>query len=322
MNTQVLTPVTQAINDGVLTRRELKQLMTRSDRPALLRLVLWCLLASLTAAGIWFSLGSWWLLPAMFIHGVVLVHHFSLQHECCHYTAFRTRWLNDLVGNICGLIIMLPNRFFRYEHCDHHTYTQLKGKDTELIEMPQSWSEYFFYISSIPYWNAKLSELWRHARGQLTVEEKRFVPKPERATVILEARCMVAFYTLVIVLSVVFQSAVALWFWFLPVVLGEPVMRAIRMTEHVGRPMVSDMTTNTRSNQVSAPFRFLCWNMNYHAEHHYASSVPFHALPELNKKLAGYIHTEPGGYIGAHRDISRQLRTQNINSGTSDEHGT
>lgn len=307
MNDPVLTPITQAMQEGALTRRELKQLMRRSDKPAFVRLMLWVCIVGLTGFGIWLAKGSWLILPAMFVHGVVLVHHFSLQHECCHYTAFKTRWLNDVVGNICGLVIMLPNRFFRYEHCDHHTYTQLKGKDTELIELPDTIAGYFYYLSSIPYWKAKFSELWRHAGGQLSAEEKKFVPREERSMVVLEARLMVAFYIVVITLSMFFQSAVVIWYWFLPVVLGEPVMRAIRMTEHVGRPNVSDMKVNTRSNLVSLPMRFLCWNMNYHAEHHYASSVPFHALPKLNRKIEGYIHTQRGGYIGAHRDIISQL---------------
>ena len=93
----------------------------------------------------------------MFIQGVILVHHFSLQHECVHYTVFKTRWLNNLVGNICGFIIMLPNRHFRYEHCDHHTYTQLHGEDPELVPMPESWASYAMYLSAIPYWKTKIT---------------------------------------------------------------------------------------------------------------------------------------------------------------------
>ena len=98
-----------------------------------------------------------------------------------------------------------------------------------------------------------------------------------------------------------------IWYWFIPLVLGEPVMRFIRMTEHVGRPTVPQMSQNTRTNLVSLPWRFLGWNMNYHAEHHYVSSVPFHALPRLHEKLRDHIHVEPDGYLGAHRDILRQL---------------
>ena len=324
MTSEALTPLTQALRDGVLSRQELKALMRRSDKPAFKRLVIWCAVLALTSLLVWLSLGSWWIVPAMFIQGVVLVHHFSLQHECCHYTAFKTRWLNDLFGNLCGLIIMLPNRFFRYEHCDHHTYTQIKGQDTEMIELPASLAGYFYYISSIPYWKAKFSELWWHSRGHITPDEKRFIPREEYRTVILEARLMALFYLCVFLTCVVFQFWYPLWFWFIPVVLGEPVMRAIRMTEHVGRPMISDMKANTRSNHVSVPFQFLCWNMNFHAEHHYASSVPFHALPALNRKLSPFIYTEPRGYIGAHIDIVSQLtgRKKRIDMTTASDAST
>ncbi|MFT6304599.1 MAG: fatty acid desaturase [Granulosicoccus sp.] len=307
MNAIVLTPITQALQEGALTRQELKALMQRSNKPALLHLLLWFCVLGVTTTVVWISIGHWYLVPAMLIHGIVLVHHFSLQHECCHYTAFKTRWLNDWVGNICGLVIMLPNRFFRYEHCDHHTFTQIIGKDTEMIELPKSLLGYLLYISSYPYWQSKFSELWRHCLGRLTANDKSFVPRQEWKTVIWEARFMAAFYAIVILVTALFQFWEVLWFWFLPVVLGEPVMRAIRMTEHVGRPTVTDMKTNTRSNRVALPWRFLCWNMNYHAEHHYASSVPFHALPALSEKLEGYIYTEKQGYFGAHVDIVSQL---------------
>ena len=303
----VLTPITQALNDGKITRRELKALMARSDRPALVRLALWvCVLAG-TSSLIWAAIGSVWLVPAMFLHGVVMVHHFSLQHECCHYTAFRTRWLNDVVGNICGFIIMLPHQHFRYEHCDHHTYTQLKGDDPELIEMPTTFGGYLWYISAIPYWHNKFTELGRHIAGRLTPEEDRFVPKEVRSTIFLEARLFAGAYILIAILCSLADWWAPLVFWWGPVLLGEPVMRAIRMTEHVGRPTTRDMRENTRSNLVSWPMRFLCWNMNYHAEHHYAASVPFHALPRLHAKLDGYIFVEPHGYLGAHRDILAQV---------------
>ena len=135
---EVKTPITQAMEEGVITRKELKSLMVRSNSPAFVRLFFWICLLILTSSLIYFSYDTWLLIPAMFLQGVVIVHHFSLQHECCHYTAFKTRKLNDIFGHLCGFSIMLPNQHFRYEHCDHHTYTQLKGKDPELIELPIS----------------------------------------------------------------------------------------------------------------------------------------------------------------------------------------
>ena len=308
MPTAITTPLTQALAEQRLSREDLRALMRRSNGPAAWRLVVWVAVLAGTTAMIWAAWDSWLIWPAMFVHGVVLVHHFSLQHECVHYTVFRTRWLNDLVGNICGFIIILPHQFFRYEHCDHHTHTQIVGDDPEMVPMPQTYGQYIWYLSAIPYWRTKLTELLRHSMGRLTADERRFTPKSAEKVVFGEARLMVAFYVVVFGAMAVSGWWVPLWFWLIPLILGEPVMRFIRMTEHVGRPTVAQMSDNTRTNLVSLPWRFLSWNMNYHAEHHYVASVPFHALPKLHEKLRDHVHVEPGGYIGAHRDILAQLR--------------
>lgn len=186
--------------------------------------------------------------------------------------------------------------------------TQIRGADPELIALPRSIAGYLFYLSALPYWRSKLTEMTRHAAGRLTEAESRFVPRSAEAAVIAEARAMLLLYAAVILAMVGFDWTAPLWFWLIPLILGEPVMRFIRMTEHVGRPMVASMRVNTRTNLVSRPWRFLCWNMNYHAEHHYAASVPFHALPRLHQRLKDHIHVEPGGYLGAHRDILARIR--------------
>ena len=312
MTQGIVTPLTQALAEGKLSREELKSYMQRSDGPAFRRLVLWVLVLVTTTSLINFSWNSWLIWPAMFLQGIVLVHHFSLQHECVHYTVFRTRRYNDLAGQICGLIILLPHRFFRYEHCDHHTYTQLHGEDPEMIPLPQTLVGYFWYLSSIPYWRAKFNEVFRHARGKLNYVERRFIPKEEYLSVYWDARMMLSIYALILVGMAVTGWWGLIWYWGIPMILGEPVMRFIRMTEHVGRPTVAQMHDNTRTNIVSLPWRFLCWNMNYHAEHHYVSSVPFHALPRLHEKLKDHIYVERGGYFAAHRDILRQILARQL----------
>lgn len=303
-----ITPMTQAMANGAsVSRRDLKALMKRSDRPGLVRLFWWCVTLTVTAALVWASGNNPWLLiPAMFIHGIVVVHHFALQHECSHYTAFRSVWICNLLAHICGFILVIPPRFFRYEHCDHHTYTNLHGRDPEMIELPVSFRTYLLYVSSIPYWYSQFEGLLRRAAGRITDGERRFLPESERGAIVLEARLMLAGYAVIGLVMLATGWTAPLFYWILPMFMAEPVMRMIRMTEHVGRPQVEDMRINTRTNIVSAPWRFLAWNMNYHAEHHYAASVPFHALPKLHEKLAGHIFVERQGYLAAHLDILAQ----------------
>ena len=277
--------------------------MQRSNTLPALHFLAWLGLTTCTGWLIWLADGTPGFILAMFVHGVVLVHYFSLQHECTHYTAFRTRWINDWVAGLCGIVIALAPRFFRYEHCDHHTWTQVIDRDPERIPQPESLPQYLWYLSSVPYWTAKLNELTRHAAGHISEADKVFVPASEFGIVIWEARALVALYLLTILTMVLLNWWAPLWYWIVPVLLGEPVMRYIRMTEHVGMPTVADMRRNTRTNLVAAPIRWLCWNMNFHAEHHYASSVPYHALPRLHERLAGSLICESGGYAGAHRAI-------------------
>jgi fatty acid desaturase len=310
MSQPIVTPLTQALAEGKLSREELKGFMRRSDAEGFRRLALWLLVLAGTSTLVWLAWDSWLIWPAMFLQGIVVVHHFSLQHECVHYTVFRTRWINDVAGQICGLIIILPHRFFRYEHCDHHTYTQLTGEDPEQIPMPKTFGEYLWYISAIPYWRNKFTELFRHASGRLSETELGFIPKEEHAAVYRDARMMIAAYVALFAVMALTGWWAPVWYWLIPLFLGEPVMRFVRMTEHVGRPAVAEMNENTRTNLVAWPWRFLGWNMNYHAEHHYVSSVPFHALPALHEKLKDHVHVEKDGYLGAHRDILRQLWTR------------
>ncbi|MEM7547639.1 MAG: fatty acid desaturase [Pseudomonadota bacterium] len=305
----VVTPQTQAMAaDALVPRRDLKRLMRRSNAPGLWHLALWMIVLASTGALVWGAGDALWLLiPAMFLHGIVVVHHFALQHECSHYTAFRSRWICNLLAHICGFILVIPPRFFRYEHCDHHTYTNLHGRDPEMIELPISLGKYLLYLSAIPYWRSQFGGMFRRSAGVLTAEEQRFIPREERGKVIWEGRAMIAGYLTIIGLMATTGWLAPLFYWWLPMFMAEPVMRFIRMTEHVGRPNVPDMRVNTRTNVVSAPWRFLAWNMNYHAEHHYAASVPFYALGDLHHRIRDDIFVERHGYLSAHLDIIRSM---------------
>ncbi|MBT6511373.1 MAG: fatty acid desaturase, partial [Rhodospirillaceae bacterium] len=246
MNEAILTPQTQALSDEApITRRELKALMHRSNAPVMIRLPLWYGMLAITGLLIWLAMGTWWLLPAMFLHGIIMVHHFSLQHECIHFTALKTRRANEVLAAWCGFWICVPPVYFRYEHCDHHTHTQIMGRDPELIPLADTIGDHLLYISSLPYWRGMLGGLGRHAWGHLNATEKRFVPVEERPSVIWEARIFLGLYLAIGIIMVATDWWAPLFYWLLPLLMGEPVMRFIRMAEHVGRPNTKDMTINT-----------------------------------------------------------------------------
>ena len=116
-----------------LDRATVLALSRRSDARGLAQLAMHLALLALTGALIHASLGSWWLLPALVLHGGVLVFLFCALHEGVHRTPFASRWLNDAVAWIVGALLMLPAGYFRLFHFAHHRFTQDPARDPELL---------------------------------------------------------------------------------------------------------------------------------------------------------------------------------------------
>ena len=117
-----------------------------------------------------------------------------------------------------------------------------------------------------------------------------------------------ALYALIAVLSLALHSTLALEFWVIPALLGQPWLRLYLMAEHTGCALVPDMLANSRTTLTNGIVRFFAWNMPYHAEHHAFPAVPFHALPRLHQRLAPALKVVSPGYIAAQRSILKGLR--------------
>ncbi len=292
---------------GRLADTELTALVERSDSRGLARLALHTLAIAVAGASYAGALGTAWMLPAAWLYGTVLVFLFAPLHETVHYTAFRSRWINRAVSAACGWILVLPPRYFRAFHLEHHRYTQDPERDPELaVPPPGTWPGYLWRVSGLQYWTSRAKTMLVHATG--TVAEPYIGPS-ERAVVVREARLYLATYALAAALSVAAGSVAILWFWIVPIALGQPMLRLYLLAEHTGCPMVPDMLENSRTVHTSAIVRFLAWNMPYHAEHHAYAAIPFHALPRAHVMLAPYIREQSPGYASVHRDLIRGLQS-------------
>ena len=293
-------------NEGRLSDAELVALVERSDGRGLARLALHVL--AIAAAGAVYAgvFDTAWMLPAAWLYGTALVFLFAPLHETVHYTAFRSRWINRAVSATCGWILVLPPRYFRAFHLEHHRYTQDPERDPELaVAPPRTWSGYLWRVSGFQYWTSRARTILVHASGSVT---EPYIAPSERAAVVREARIHLASYVAVAAASAATGSAAMLWIWLVPVALGQPMLRLYLLAEHTGRPMVPDMLDNSRTVLTNAVVRFLAWNMPYHAEHHAYAAIPFHALPRAHAILAPYIGEQSPGYASVHRELVRRLR--------------
>jgi len=267
------------------------ELTARSDTPGLRHLALHFGFIVLCGALIASGAPLWPLLIP--VQGILLVFLFTLEHEATHKTPFASETLNEWVGQACGLILVLPFTWFRYFHLAHHRFTNIPGKDPELLAgaKPETWSAYVWHVSGLPYWASMLRQVVVNAFGR---PEAAYLPERARDRIRTEALWMLAIYALA-TLSLV-ATPVLLWVWILPMFIGQPFLRLYLLAEHGRCKPVANMFENTRTTFTNRIVRFLAWNMPYHVEHHAYPAVPFHKLPALHNLTAPHLKVTADGY--------------------------
>ncbi len=114
-------------------------------------------------------------------------------------------------------------------------------------------------------WRGNVAVLLRNASGRA---DWPYVPERRRAALVTEARAMLGLYAILIAGSAALGSALLLWVWVIPAILGQPFLRAYLLAEHTRCPLVANMLENSRTTFTTALVRFIAWNMPYHSEHH------------------------------------------------------
>ena len=289
-----------------LSHQELARLRRRSDVKGLTRLAAHLAVLAFTGALVTLAQGSGWMVGALWLHGVVLVFLFAPLHESVHYTAFASRWLNRRVADVIGFLLLLPSRYFRAFHLAHHRFTQDPERDPELASpKPRTRGELLLAVSGLPLWRERVAALLRHSRGRV---DEPFIEPARRRRITWEARVHVALYLGAAAASLALGTDVLLWYWLVPTVIAQPMLRIFLLAEHTGCPLVPDMLRNSRTTHTNALVRFLAWNMPYHSEHHTYAAVPFHALPALHERLKDRIAVQSLGYARTIRSIAADLR--------------
>lgn len=294
-------------------RKQLKELMRRKDGPAIRDTLLWfaCLAAS-GAAGclLW---GTWWAVPAFVVYGVLYGSSSdSRWHECGHGTAFKTRWMNDVIYQIASFMVLREPTCWRWSHARHHTDTIIVGRDPEIgVPRPPSFLNLLLSLFALKSGPKEFREVLMHAAGRLGEEETSYIPAMEHHKVIRTARIWLAIYAVVIALAVGLRSWLPLMLVGLPSFYGAWLYLVFGITQHAGLAEdVLDHRLNCRTVYMNPVFRFLYWNMNYHVEHHMFPMVPYHALPALHEAIRHDCPTPYNGLWGAYSEIIPALIRQ------------
>ena len=268
-----------------IPRKVMKELMARSDQPALRDTLLWLGLLGVTGAGGVYFWGSWACVPFWFVYGVLYGSCCdSRWHEAGHGTAFRTGWMNDVVYQIASFMVMRNPVNWRWSHARHHTDTIIVGRDAEIGWMHPTniWMKVQGLLSPIDAW-ASLKVLARNAMGHMSADERDYIPVSEIPKAVFAARVHMAIYGATLVAAVWMGSVLPFMLIGLPRLYGCWHMYLTGMIQHGGLAEdVVDHRLNSRTCYMNPISRWIYWNMNYHVEHHMFPMVPYHALPRLH----------------------------------------
>jgi fatty acid desaturase len=295
------------LSQPLLERDALASLNTLRDGPAILRLV--SHLLTIVLGGLGWAHQSWPLalrLLGLLLCGIGLATCFAPLHECGHRTAFRSRRLNDTVAWLAGLLSFYNATHYRRYHQWHHRYTHQPGLDPELDDpAPTDAWAYLQEVSGWTWWTGKLAGYRRLLWGDLSALSylsPEAIPQVRRSV-----RLQFAVYGALALASLVGGNGFLLWFWLLPLAVGQPFLRVLLLAEHSGCSFSRDGTENTRTTLTNPAVRWLMWNMPFHAEHHLYPSLPFHALPAAHLPIAPHLRHCDRGYLAVHRRLLRNL---------------
>ena len=287
-------------------RPTMKELMRRSDQPAIRDTLIWLALHVASAAGGIYFWGSWACAPFFFVYGVLYGSACdSRWHECGHGTAFKTAWMNDVVYEIASFQVMRNPVVWRWSHARHHTDTIIVGRDAEIAVMrPPAVLKLALAFIGFPDAFFSLRTLVRNAFGQLSAEEKDFIPASEQPKAVFAARVHVAIYAAALLAALAMRSLLPLMLVGLPRLYGAWHMIMTGLLQHGGlADNVLDHRLNARTVYMNPLSRFIYWNMNYHVEHHMFPMVPYHALPRLHALIKHDLPPANLSILDAYREM-------------------
>jgi fatty acid desaturase len=285
----------------------LKRLYMRSNKAGAIQTLAHLFLLVAGAILIFETMGSWWIVPALLLQALFINALFGAMHESVHYGSFRTRWIADVLAFLAGAAILNNAGFYRHYHLAHHRYTQNPDRDPELITSgtPRTWGNYLLRVSSLPFLALRVRDIFLFPFGYRG--DVDYIHPAAWTEVRRWGRLLLAFYALLLVVSLVLQTTFLFWGWLIPLLIGLPLLRLYLVCEHTLCPNSDDGFANTRTTISNPIVRFLMWNLPYHAEHHLFPNIAFYRLPEAHQYLRPHLKFVAKGYVQVNREIIKSF---------------
>jgi fatty acid desaturase len=271
----------------------------------------------------------------MFVLGFVVLagRHLGLailHHEAAHRSLFRTRWLNEFIGDwVCARPIWNDVKKYRAHHFVHHRKTnQPEDPDRSLVapfptsraSLARKFVRDLLGLTGLKYllgralmdagvlkWTVASDLVWLPREGRSWWSYPAQFAKNAGGMLLVNGALLAVCWGL----GHTWLYAV----WVLSYITPFPLFLRIRsLAEHACTEATTDMFLNTRTTRAGflaratvAPIR-----VNYHVEHHVLPGVPYYRLPLMHRMLRerGAVQAPPS-YLDVLRTVSSR-RTRRL----------
>jgi fatty acid desaturase len=244
------------------------------------------------------------LLGVMFAHGV------ELQHQALHGQGFRHRAVNEFVGVLLGLPMLVSFAGYQASHLRHHRH----------LGTPRN-REFFDYGDQYGTSPAATLALWARrllmpahylAFCRLSAGALLGWPVPDESEEVArrirrDHLVMLVAIGALAAASAAAQAPIIAFAWLLPLLLvASPLHALIEMPEHYRcEVQCPDVLRNTRTIRTNPFMTWLTNGNNYHVEHHLMPGLPIDRLHDLHAVIAEDLcHCYPS-YRAFYADVLR-----------------
>ena len=280
-----------------LTTDEIRPLAERSDLMGL-----WLVAHCWGMIAVAVALFAVWPNPLTFVLAVTIIGSRQLglailMHEAAHNALFKSRKINDWVGEwLCGRPILAELAAYRHYHLTHHRFTQT-DKDPDLV-----------LSSKFPTTRSSLQrKFFRDLTGQtgtkqflgqflmsfrLAGDDDAVKAAASDFAQAFKARdlwySLPVFLFVIVAMGVIGQWWYGLAFWLLPYLTWfQFVLRVRNIAEHGATEESDNPLQNVRTTMAGPVERLFVapyW-VNYHLEHHMVMHVPCWRLKKMHALL-------------------------------------
>ncbi|MFZ4403767.1 MAG: fatty acid desaturase family protein [Pseudobdellovibrionaceae bacterium] len=234
--------------------------------------------------------------------GLIIAHGIELQHQTIHYSAFKSKKLNIIIGNILGLPILNSFSHYQYVHNWHHQHVG-SAADIEFFSEHRLNSR--IKLGDLLY---KLISI--HISYILIFKRFIFYKNTVSEKIKREFSLHVLCHLLFIFICISNVSYVVIYInWLMSLAFYHAWHFLFEFPEHyLCSHEVKSIFFNTRSIQTNSFAKYLTNFNNFHAEHHLFPKVPMVCLEAIHRQVSIKVKHKNTSYF----DFYKSIFTRNL----------